>query len=242
MSAIEKTPSLQTLTNLGVPILVHKVSPAADGLKWNREYQGEGDDRVPVRETQYVRFTALALAEIETRYGGREGVLLDSDQDPVLDKDGNKVMTKLSATEGWEQELETNPNSAIIDTLAIVWEVPRAQAGKMIIDQHVDDYSTAIGAAFLMAQGIEGDAVVRVIKTGVKSSVELRESLSEAGLRAVEAAEVEAEERNKKIKDALAADESDAPDTQTNPSPSNPGKPDSTDGSNSAAALTSSGV
>ena len=71
----------------------------------------------------------------------------------------------------------------------------------------LDDYSTAIGAAFLMAQGIEGDAVVRVIRTGVKSSVELRESLSEAGLRAVEKAEVEAEERSQKIRDALDADD-----------------------------------
>lgn len=200
MSAIEATPSHTVLKNRGVPVRVHRVEADASGVRWDRVYDAAD---APVMDVTWVKFTNLSLADVETKWGDFEG---------------------------WEKALDDRPYNTLVDTFAIMWEVPRQQAGKMLIDDAADDYATAIGAAFMMANGIEGDAVVRVIARGVRSSRELRSRLQDEGLKAVMEAEAE---------DAQSGN--DAPVTLTLPDVSPPGLPDSTDGPSWDGTSTSSG-
>lgn len=219
-------------------MLVHKVEADDDGVRYQRTYNGETD---PVLETMFVRFTALSLSDIEEKYEGTIGEMRDDDGKPVLDDKGDPQMMDLDAMDAWQRDIEKNPNKAIVDTLALMWDVPRRCAGMMMVDDCIDDYSTAVGAAFLMANGVEGDAVVRAIKQGVSSSNTLRTQLSKAGLKAIVEAEKEQAEMEAKLAEAEAQENVD-PDTQTNPSPSLSGPPDTEHGSNSVVQLTSSGV
>lgn len=189
-------------------MLVHVVEQDPDGLRWNRVYDGEGDTAVPVKETVYVRFTNLSLADVESKWGDFDG---------------------------WQKALEDRPYNTLLDTFGFIWEVPRAKAGKMMLDDDTDDYSTAVGAAFMMSQGISGDAVVRVIARGVSSAKDLRERLAVEGLKAVEEAEREEDE-------ALAASRADdVPAIPTPPSPSLPTSSGSRDGYDWGEGSTSSG-
>lgn len=209
MSAIEGTPSHSVLKNRGVPVLVHQVEPTDDGLHWDRVFN-EADE--PVKVTTWVRFTNLSLAEVESTWGDFEG---------------------------WQKALDERPYNTLLDTFAFIWEVPRAQAGKMMLDDAADDYSTAVGAAFMMSQGIEGDAVVRVIGRGVSAAKTLRERLEREGLAAV--MEAEAEEDLAEAKRLAERRSEDAPATPTPPSPSPLGLPDSPTGPSWDAESTSSG-
>lgn len=212
MSALPNTPSQQVLKNRGIPVLVHQVEPDANGVRYNRVYESDADDAAPKLETLFVRLTALGMSDIEDRWGDMEV---------------------------WEEALESKPYLTLIDTLAIIWECTRQEAGKRLIDDNVDDYSTAVGAAVLMANGVEGDAVVRVLKTGVSSSKRLRARIAEDGTKAV--AELEAEEA-KEAEKAANPPAVAAPVTPTNPNPETPSPSYSNIGVDSDAQLTSSGV
>lgn len=208
MSAIQGTPSVQILKNRGVPVLVHAVEPDIDGVRWNRVYDAND---APVHETDFVRFTALSLSDIEDRWGGNDG---------------------------WEKALEEKPYTTLIDTFAIMWECSRQKAGKRLIDDAVDDYSTAVGAAFMQANGIEGDAVVRVIASGVKSARQLRERLSAEGAKVVQ----EMEKQEAEAEAQRAADDAPANAIPTSLPSLTSGEDDSAYGSSKDSVLTSSGT
>lgn len=158
-------PSAAVLKNKGIPAKVHKVTASPDLTRWERVY--DPDSAEPVLEMVYIQFTNLALSDIEERFGSMDD---------------------------WEAALGSTPYKALVDTLSIVWEVDRRQAGKMMLDDGVDDYSSAIGAAFMLSQGSEVDAVVRVLESGVKAAKDLRARLLAEGMEQVEAAEAAAAE------------------------------------------------
>jgi hypothetical protein len=149
-------PSAAVLRNRGVPVRVHatQVAPGGDldtGPRWERVMTSENEDAAPVYETLHVRFTTLDLAEIEEKWGGIE--------------DWNKALNG------------DRPNVTVIDTFAILWHMPRERAGIAMLDAALDEYAAALGGAFLLANGGEVDAVVRVLAsritvTGTKRKIQ----------------------------------------------------------------------
>lgn len=208
MSALPSTPSQQVLKNRGIPVLVHQVEPDVNGVRYNRVYESDAEDASPKLETLYVRITALGMSDIEDRWGDMEA---------------------------WEEALDAKPYLTLVDTMAIIWECTRQEAGKRLLDDNIDDYSTAVGAAVLMANGVEGDAVVRLLKAGVSSSKRLRARIADEGIKAVE--ELEMEEAKAASQPAVAANA-----TPTNPNPATTSSSSLSTGVESADQLTSSGV
>lgn len=205
MSALPQLPSVQVLKNRGIPVLVHQVEPDPNGVRYNRVYTSTDLDAEPVLETLFVKFTNLSLSDVEEQWG-------DLDE--------------------WEKAIDDKPFLTMVKTLAIMWECTTQESGKRMIDDAIDDYSTAVGAAILMANGIEGDAVVRVLKTGVSSAKRLRQRLAEDGAKMV--AELEAQEAEENAESA--------PVTPTNPSPVTPPQPSLSVGSEASEDWQSSGV
>ena len=191
MGALVSTdPSPAVLHNRGVPVKVHRVEAGSGLDRWDRVFD---DNDGPVLDQLFVHFTALSMSDLEERYGDLDG---------------------------WQKALEDAPYRALVDTFAIVWEVDRRQAGKMLLDDSVDDYAAAIGAAFMLAQGAEPDAVVRVLRAGVKSA------------RA---------QKSTALANALKEAEASGDDTQTSPADGSPGLSGSEDGSRQDEESTSSG-
>lgn len=240
MSAVTTTPSLQVLKNRGVPVLVHKVEPDPNGVRYHRVFTTEDESGEPVLETLFIKFDALAMAEIEERWADPTPYVthMVDGREVSRPATGDEQGTPRDAMEVWESALESSPYKTLIQTCAIVWECTTQEAGKRLIDDKVDEYSTAIGAAVLMANGVEGDAVVRLLKTGVSSSKRLRAEVAAAASKAVE--EMEAEEAK-----AISAESDDvAPATPTSPSqPQDQSSSDSwSSGANSGDPLVSSGA
>jgi len=147
-------PSAKVLRNKGIPVQVHKVQKTtdADGLPtWTREFEPDGDS--PILEQVYVRMGAGTLADLEEQW---------------------------ESISGWNEALSVKPFRTLVETLAIIWEVPRDQAAKMLCDDRTDAYSTAVGGAFAMANGGSTDAVVRVLEVGAKTSKTKSEYMTEA--------------------------------------------------------------
>lgn len=241
MSALTTTPSLQVLKNRGIPVLVHAVQADPNGVRYNRVYTSDDENGEPVFETAFIRLTALSMAEIEgkwvdpTPYVTEEVIVGGKREERSRPAVDGEVGAPRDPMEVWEDALSEKPYQTIIATLAIVWECTPQEAGKRIKDDAVDEYSTAIGAAVLMANGVEGDAVVRLLKTGVSSSKRLKDEVAAAAAKAV--TELEAEEAQA---ESLAA--ADDTPTSLNPDPGPSSLTSASTGANSAAPLMSSGV
>jgi hypothetical protein len=145
-------PTVAVLRNKGVPVRVHETQPAPTGSgRWERVLSADPDEPTPVWTQVHVRFTALDLAEIEEKFG---------------------------SIQAWNEALNGDKShSSVIDTLALLWGYPRERAGVAMIDGDLDGYAAAIGAAFLLANGGEADAVVRVLAsritvTGTKRKIQ----------------------------------------------------------------------
>jgi len=141
--ALITMPSIKTLQNRGIPIKVHQVQmvTADDGrVRWDRAYDANDN---PILDDVFVRLTAASLADIEEKWG---------------------------SIDGWQVALEAQPFLSLVETLALIWDCGRVQAGAMMVDSGIDDYATATGAAFAQANGGSPDAVVRVLEAGVKTT------------------------------------------------------------------------
>lgn len=153
------------LKNKGIPVPVHALETGPDGnpaLPYRRLVTQAGD---PVEVEMWVRLTNLGLADLEEKWGGLQQ---------------------------WQEALASKPFSTLLDTLAIVWEEPRRAAGLRMIDGGTDDYSTAIGAAFMLANGVPPERVGEVIARGVRASAAERARLLDEGLREILADDGEA--------------------------------------------------
>jgi hypothetical protein len=120
-------------------------------------------------EERFVRLGNLEIADIEDRFGG-------------LDE--------------WQEALRKKPFATIIETLAICWgesepfaglpsgdpahpstNLMRKAIGTVLLDARMDDYATAIGGAFMLANGVEPDAVGKALKQGVAATRKSQEKL-----------------------------------------------------------------
>lgn len=138
MAALRGTPTAAVLRNRGVPVQVHVVE-AETALRFHRKV--DDDTGEPVFETRYVALTAWTLARIEEKWGDLDG---------------------------WQKAAEAQPYLTAIESLALVWDLPAPAVGTMLLDGDLEDYNTALAAAFMLANGADGDAVVRVLTASVK--------------------------------------------------------------------------
>lgn len=99
----------------------------------------------PVTVPAFVRFTNNVLADLcePTMYGSMDG---------------------------WEEAVDENTALAIPTTLGVCWGVERRVAGEMMLDNVLDDYATAIGGAFAMANGVPPDSVVKILAAGMTAA------------------------------------------------------------------------
>jgi hypothetical protein len=88
--------------------------------------------------------------------------------------------------DGWEEAIADNSALAIPSTLALCWEVSRRVAGDMMLDGCLDDYATAIGGAFAMANGVPPDSVVKVLVAGLAAATTRTELIAAEVEKAME--------------------------------------------------------
>lgn len=117
----------------------------------NRTFDSTGE---AITTEAFVRFTNNVLAD-----------LTEKDQYGSLD--------------GWEAAIEDNAPLAIPNTLAVCWDVTRRRAGDLMLDNVLDDYATAIGGAFAMANGVPPDSVVKVLVAGLAAATTRTKMIAE---------------------------------------------------------------
>lgn len=195
------------LKNRGIPVSVHRLVVDENGdFKRPLERTLDSADE-PVFDERYVRLTNLVLSDIEEHFG-------DLDQ--------------------WQQKLAENPFRATVDTLALVWDLDRRVTGQMMVDGTLDDYSTALGASFMMANGSSAEDVGKVLAQGIKAAKEVRAEMTKAVEQLVaEAEKAEAEQAK--------AEQAEAETATTTSLPATPGIPTFEVGSELVGASPSSG-
>lgn len=157
MGALGKV-SAKVLANKGVPIEVNLLKHEDGEIAWPPKPLTRSDD-TPATEERFVRFGNYEIAELEEKYDG-------------LDK--------------WQEGLKKQPFLTINETLQIVWadelekyppRLRRRIVGAMLIDASMDDYSGAVGGAFMLANGIDPRAVGKALEQGIKATQKAQERL-----------------------------------------------------------------
>lgn len=188
-----EVPSSTVLKNRGYPVRVYDLERDAASGRFSRPFRPRVDSRgEPVVKECWVKFTNLVLSDIEEHYG--------------------------SITE-WAERLQETPYKTCIDTLAIAWRddpewsgADRRTVGASFIHDQTDEYAAAVGSGYMLANGVEVDAVVRVLTSGIAMGRERRaRALSEALGKVVEEAE------------QIVQDESEATTSQSSGSPGDSG-------------------
>jgi hypothetical protein len=181
----------------------------------NRTFDSSGE---AITAEAFVRFTNNVLAD-----------LTEPDQYGSLD--------------GWEAAIEDNPALAIPNTLAVCWDVTRRRAGDLMLDNVLDDYATAVGGAFAMANGVPPDSVVKVLVAGIAAATTRTKMIVEG----VEKEMAERDKANQTPPPSETPTESVVPPETTPTVPPEPPTPTTSvnggvPGSDSALTLTISGV
>lgn len=152
------------LRNKGVQVEAAVLSPRGeDGELPSRSRDKDGSVKI---ETRWVRFDANAIADIEEQFGS---------------------LAKFEASS------RETPFNAIRRALAIVWVTTSREAGMMMLDGHIGEYSTAVGVALSIANGVDPTQAARLLRVGVSATRKLTEERQRQLEEALE--EAEAEER-----------------------------------------------
>lgn len=212
--------SPQVLKNRGVPVRVHVLEQDAAG-RWARSYEADG--QTPVTEQVWIQLTNDVLASIEEHWGS-------------LDE--------------WQKASQTKPFLSIGATLAICFdwwkdstsgeELPDGRrGGRAMLDGSLEVYTSAVGAAFMLANGIAPDRVGKALTDGLAATQKARARLVDETMTKLDEATAEAE--------TLEAHESElaepaAPATSTRRKSAGTGRRGSASGSPSDGPSTSSGA
>lgn len=225
MTTREVSPAV--LKNRGVPLRFHVLAVGEDGnpaSPYARKMDGDAETALPVFEERFVQFTSAVLVDMENPDVGWKDL------------------------DAWEDALSRQPTVTLVRTLALVLglTVPgRATAGGepvpdlrrvgvMMLDGEIDEYATAIGAAFMLAQGISPERAGEALRAGVKNAAEVR-PLIDAEIQKMLAKEQESIEEL--LRDARGETTPTSPDA----SEGSPGGTGSTDGAEPVVPSTSSG-
>lgn len=227
MSTDLRVPSANVLKNRGVPVFVHRLVTDPEtgraATPYERAFTGEGDAGEPVYDEVFIQFTTSVLVDMENPETGW----------------GN--------LDEWQEQLGTLPTSALAKTIAFCLElfVPGAysasgyplpdlrRAGKMMLDGRADDYATAVGAAFALANGVSAERAGEVLRAGVRQAKDIRPLIDAELGRALDE---EMKAVDQAIEQMRAGDA-----TPTGPTTGTPGGPGSEAGSETVVTPTSSG-
>lgn len=201
------------LRNRGVPIRLHRLERDPATERWRRVHAESGE---PEFEDHHVQMTNAVLSDVV---------------DPI---------NGWGSLDAWQKALRADPHDTLQHTLALCldwWKVlpdgaeePDARrAGVAMVDAELESYSAAIGAAFMLANGVRPERVGEVLAAGIASAAELRGKMMD---RLADTAERMAKANNDRIRRAL--DEADAAET-TQTSPGEEGSTPSTTGSGSGS-------
>lgn len=206
MSPVARTVDATILRNRGIPIQLHALTER-EGGGYDRAF-ADGEAQF---DEVYLSFNNSVLADIEGFFGDLDG---------------------------WQDALDTQPRRALTQTMAFALEhitigpdgksIPDThRTGKAMIDGESAAYSTAIGAAYMIAEGIPPEKAGEVLAAGLKG---IEEGKEEAGKLDVKALLMPDDE-----------DQSADHDTPTDPPESTTGPPSTQDGSKPGETSTSSG-
>lgn len=169
--------SAAILRNKGVQVEVAVLAPGDGDSPPERLTTHDGE---PKTETRWVRFDANAIADIEDAFGN------------------------LSLFEAASRQ---TPFKAVRTALAAAWDVSTRTAGKMMLEGRISDYSTAVGVALALANGVDPQQAGRLLKIGVKASSKMTVERDRQLAEAIAEGEAELEED----------DEATTPTTPTTP-------------------------
>lgn len=195
--------SAAVLRNKGVCVEVNSTEQDEDGL-W-RVVKGKGED--PATEKVWIRFDGNALADLEEAFGD-----LNAYQSATSTNPHTAIRRTLSLVLGWD-DLHPRDSTGKPEPSGRLCSGCR-RAGLAMKSGLIRDYSTAIGAALALANGLDPTQAVRLLEQGQKANAELTEA------------------RNKAVDEMLATDETPDESTTTD---------GSANGSLPVAVTTSSG-
>lgn len=161
--------SAAILRNKGVQVDVAVLSQPSEGKDGTtpeptRLTTPDGDPKTAQR---WVRFDANAIADLEDAFGS----LAD-----------------------FEEISRTAPFRSVRQALSIVWGTDVKTTGKMMLEGRISDYSTAVGVALALANGVDPTQAGRLLRIGVKASTRMTTERDKALAEAIEEGEAETEE------------------------------------------------
>lgn len=157
-----------------------------DGGLPSRAKDKDGDIKV---EERWIRFDANSIADMEEVFGS---------------------LAK------FEEASRETPFNAIRKALALVWECTPKEAGLMMLDGKIGEYSTAVGVALSIANGVDPTQAARLLKVGVSATTKLTKEREKALEEALQ--EAEAEERRQELAVVKEEEASEPASTPTEPS------------------------
>lgn len=140
---------------------------------------------------KWVRFDANAIADIEEQFGNLAG---------------------------FEEASRLTPFNAIRRVLSIVWQISPREAGMLMLDGKINDYSTAVGVALSIANGVDPTQAARLLRVGVTAGKKIqaeRDKVMEETLVEAEAEVEEAEKAEVETKAQETAPDSSPTDAST---------------------------
>ncbi len=143
------------LKNKGVPVTLYDLVRGEDGQPTRPFRRVTTQAGEPVETEVWVQLTNMALADVEDKYG---------------------------SLGEWETAMRAKPFNTLIDTLSIALDLDRRAVGTAMIDGRLEDYSTAVGAAFMLANGVDPGRVGEVVARGVRAAETQRAKLVDEGI------------------------------------------------------------
>lgn len=189
--------SAAVLRNRGVCIEVNE-TVQVDGV-WEVARDAEGTAKLT---TAWVRMDGNSLADLEEAWGDLTNYQIATGSNPY-----RTIRRTLAIVFGWDDLHSPEDKSGRLCSGC-------RRAGLAMAEGKLNSYTTAVGAAISLANGLDPTKVVEMIRVGVKANAELVAA------------------RDAALEEMLAAEPDPAESTSTD---------GSTDGSELAAATTSSG-
>lgn len=177
----EEVPSAIVLRNKGVPINLYVLDE--EGMPIEDKAKGFKKEKV------YIRFASSVCAGIEEAYA-RRSFMVDIDvPDEFGNYTGRKTQTErvFEGLDAWEQSLQRLPFQTMQHTLAIALDTELDELAKRLIPEDQAKYSAAIGAAWMMAQGLDPESAGKLLAASLKAAKEKMDEM------AVELAKLEAD-------------------------------------------------
>lgn len=142
-------------------------------------------------------FDANVMADIEERFNDgyvgfvrwdEDGEDADGKQhkqgDKVIGKDGKAERDTFYGLEAWQASMNDRPFFTVRMTMALALGMGDREAGQRMVEEHLSDYFTAVGAAFAIANGVDPTTA---FDAAVEGMTKLRDELAAQAADAVAA-------------------------------------------------------